>query len=263
MTTSPADLAERDALERLSRVNGAASLQAAVLALVMNTDSERAQQAWMFETGSLAIAGDVRSDVLSLSGATRLPCLEALLDRVHVLPQAERRALLQATRRIVAAQGPVQPLDRLHWLLMRRKLGDKPPLPALPAGQNDMAQLPLATLQQVAAVTAFLSRLVPTRDGKRGAVWYSAVMGRFMPQSSIPPCEPPDSDALVHALQVLETMPWMLRPVLVRAWVEAALLTAQRARLAPPSADALRLAAGLLDSPLPPELARHYRELGW
>ncbi|HJW11761.1 MAG TPA: hypothetical protein VJ598_08240, partial [Albitalea sp.] len=144
-----------------------------------------------------------------------------------------------------------------------RKLGDKPPLAALPAGENDMTQLPPGMLQPAALVTAYLSRLVPTPDGKRGATWYRAVMDRFMPQGNIPLCEPPDSDGLVNALQVLETLPWMLRPVLVRAWVETALLTAQRARLAPQSADALRIAAGLLDSPLPPELARHYRELAW
>ncbi|HJW12358.1 MAG TPA: hypothetical protein VJ598_11250, partial [Albitalea sp.] len=117
-TSSPADFVERDALDRLSRVNDPASLHAAVLALVMNADSERAKQAWMFETGTLAIADDVRTDVLRLSGATRLPCLEALLERMHALPATDRRALLQATRRVVAAQGPVQPIDRLHWLLM-------------------------------------------------------------------------------------------------------------------------------------------------
>jgi hypothetical protein len=257
------DHEERDALDRLSRVQGDASLRAAVLALLMNSDSERAQEAWMYETAPLVIADDVRADVQCLTGATRLPCLEALLDRVRELPKAQRRALLQATRRVVAAQGPVQPLDRLHWLLMRRKLGDTPPVAALPVAQNDMAALPPQMLQNVAFVTAFLSRLVPGQDAKRGLLWYRAVMGRFMPQSSIPPCDPPDGDRMVHALQEVESLPWMLRPVLVRAWVEAALLTAQRARLGAPAADALRLVAGLLDSPLPPELARHYRELEW
>jgi len=67
----------------------------------------------------------------------------------------------------------------------------------------------------------------------------------------------------VRALEDVETLPWMLRPVLVRDWVDTALSTAQRARLAPQAADALRLVAGLLDSPMPPDLARHYIELAW
>jgi hypothetical protein len=29
------------------------------------------------------------------------------------------------------------------------------------------------------------------------------------------------------------------------------------------AADALRLAAGLLDSPLPPELSRHFHQIDW
>ena len=54
--------------------------------------------------------------------------------------------------------------------------------------------------------------------------------------------------------------PWMLRPALVRGWLEQALMLSPSRRLEADAADALRLASQLLDCPLPPELARHYAE---
>jgi len=163
----------------------------------------------------------------------------------------------------MATHSPLRAIDRLHWLSMRRHLGDKPPAAAQPESHNDLSQLPPATLLQVARVTAYLSRLVPGRDAAAARAWYTEAMGRFLPAEMIPPCNPPDGDGLVHALEEVESLPWMLRPVLVRAWVDAAIATSLRARLPAGAADALRLAAGLLDSPLPPELQRHYVELEW
>jgi hypothetical protein len=52
----------------------------------------------------------------------------------------------------------------------------------------------------------------------------------------------------------------MQRPALMRGWVTAAVQHSRHGRLADTAADALRLSCALLDSPLPPELARHYRE---
>ena len=63
---------------------------------------------------------------------------------------------------------------------------------------------------------------------------------------------------MVHALGTLERLSWIERPLLVRSWVEEALAHSSSEWLAPASADALRLACTLLDSPLPPDLARHY-----
>ena len=46
--------------------------------------------------------------------------------------------------------------------------------------------------------------------------------------------------------------------MLARGWVSAAQQRSQHGRLGDGAADALRLSCRLLDSPLPPELARHY-----
>jgi len=80
------------------------------------------------------------------------------------------------------------------------------------------------------------------------------------PQHEVPALQLPGGDALVHALQQLQAMAWMQRPVLVRTWLDAALARRERGRLRDSAADALRLSCALLDSPLPPELARHYIE---
>ncbi len=258
---------ERDALDHLSRVHGEAGLFAAVLALVGQLAGSASAlavfTAWRTETKGIAEAERLAADVAWLSAASRLPCLELLLDRVRNQPKTARRALLQATRRVMAAHSPLRPVDRLHWLLMRLKLGDRPPPPAAAEAHNDLAQLPAHSLRQLATLTAFLSALVPGRQPELGAAWYARVMSGLLPVTQVPPFSMPDGDALANALHEAQAMPWMLRPVLVRAWVDAALQVGQRGNLPPCAADALRLAAGLLESPLPPEVARHYSLLDW
>ena len=260
---TPAERHEHDALTRLSHVNGPGELMVVSLALATQPADDASMAAWVAETDAVYNASDLLGDVQKLSDAVRLPCLEVMLARLRLQPKPARRQLLQATRRLMATHSPLRPIDRLHWLLMRRKLGDMPPAAAAPESQNDLAKLPAVTLLQVARVTAYLSRLVPGGEAAVARAWYAEAMGRFLPAEMVPPCNPPDGDGLVHALEEVEALPWMLRPVLVRAWVDAAVATSLRARLPAGAADALRLAAGLLDSPLPPELARHYTELDW
>ena len=150
------------------------------------------------------------------------------------------------------------------------------------AAQADLSRLPQSDVLAVARYSAFLSRMVPVdvpvevpaevpadepaagllaeaTDAPAGAAWYATVMARSERHTPIPPCEPPDTDGLVHALQELQALAWMQRPVLARDWVTAALKHSPRGRLTDPAADALRLSCALLDSPLPPELERHFQ----
>lgn len=256
---------QRDALDRLSRVHGEGGLRATLLALLM--DGEAAAAVWQRETVDVPLAHDLLDDAQCLDERQRLPAVEALLDRVRALPKAQRRPLLHSYRRVMAARGPVRPIDRLQWLQMRRRLGDRP-LPALmpvpaPEQDNEMTRLPLAMREQVAAVTGYLARIVPDGRPMAGAAWRDAVLARFMPQDDEVQRVTPDADGLVHACAEIAAMPWMLRPVLMRAWVDCAVMLSERGRLSRQSADALRLMAALLDSPLPPALARCYQEIGW
>jgi Zn-dependent protease with chaperone function len=246
---------ERDAIERLSRLNGPGELRAAILALLLTPGSQRERRAWRDETKGLSTADDVRGEVKKLGPAVRLPWLEHLLGRVARASLLDRQTLMESARRVMSADGQIRPIDRLHLLLLRQRLGEAQAVKPSTDAHNDMAQLSLHTRRQVARLTAFLARLVP-----EGEAWYVSVMQPWLNGEALPPCEAPDADALVHALQEVQALPWMLKPVLVRAWLDAALKHKAPGALAPEAADALRLASVLLDSPLPPELARHYVE---
>ena len=76
----------------------------------------------------------------------------------------------------------------------------------------------------------------------------------------MPPLHAPDADATLRALRAVQSLGWMLRPVLVRAWFDEASAMHDGAALPIAAADALRLACVLLDSPLPRGLERQYIE---
>ena len=259
----------RAAADHLSRVNGAQGLQAAVLALLVPAGSRRAGRAWQVETQATTGAAALREHIDHLPLAARLPWLDVLLVRLRGQALTSRQATLEATRRVMAARGTVRPIDRLHWLLMRQRLGQASAATAHTAAQSDLSRLPPTDVLAVARYCAFLSRMVPVEAhddanapevaAAAGAAWYASAMARWEPHNSIPRCAPPDSDGLVQALQELQALAWMQRPVLARDWVTAALQHSPHGRLADTAADALRLSCALLESPLPPELERHYR----
>jgi hypothetical protein len=62
----------------------------------------------------------------------------------------------------------------------------------------------------------------------------------------------------MHAMAGVRELSWALRPQLMRAWVEEALNHSEHGVLSMDSADALRLVANLIDTPMPPALASHY-----
>lgn len=290
-TRDPQGTTERDAAEALARVHGPLELQAAVLALLLPPDSAAAAHAWQLETAATPGAVRIAGQVAQLAPISRLPWFERLLERLRSQPLAARQTLLKATRRVMGAGDAVRAIDRLHWLAMRSRLGEaaaRPELgsnpqadggrafpstlspalrlrePALDAGVGgDLSQLPDSAVRAIGIYSAFLSRLVPleTREPTAaGAAWYATATSAWHDRDVLPALQPVDADALVHALYELQALPWMQRPVLVRTWVDAALAHRphDHARLADTAADALRLSCGLLDSPLPPGLERHY-----
>jgi hypothetical protein len=255
------------AADFLSRVHGSGELIAALLALLLPADSQPALRAWQTETEATPSAGAVLAQVGSLLPSARLPWFERMLKRMRRHPVEERQLLLESTRRLMSARRTLRPIDRLHWFSMRQGLGEATPASARQAANAELSELPDDELHAIAVYTAFLSRLVPLELGESasdaeraaGPDWYLAVMSAW-PQHEVPALQLPGGDALVHALQQLQAMAWMQRPVLVRHWMDAALARRERGRLRDSAADALRLSCALLDSPLPPELARHYIE---
>ncbi len=247
--------------QRLGRIHGPGELRCALLALLLPKGSRKALAAWQAETRTTPYAMQLRSEAMALNAAARLPWFEHLLARMASHPLAERQALLESTRRVVSARGSVQPLDTLHFLVMRRRLGERAPIAAAAGSAAAFSELPESDVYAIARYTAFLSRLVPaaSADGAAGAAWFASVMKRWKFRVDSPPQLPlPDTDAVVQALHQVASLPMMQRPVLLRDWVSAALKHSAPAGLTDVSADALRLCGTLLESPLPPDLARHY-----
>lgn len=260
---------ERARNQRLLRLHGPGELGAALLALVLTPGSQRELAAWRRETAQVPTADAIRRDVAELDATSRLPWFELLSLRLASAPAAQRVQLAQAVRRVMRADGRVGPLDWLTWLTLRRQLGEKPVNAAVasPGADNDLTAIDAPAVVAVANVTAFLSHVVPHREpdvllGDDGHVpvgqaWYDAVVSRWP--------EPPargrvDGDTLSRAMRTVQALPWMLRPVLVRVWFEEAGALARGRNLSAAAADALRMTALLLDSPLPAGLAARFIE---
>lgn len=250
----------------LGRVNGALELQAALLALMLPAGSRRAERAWAADNETLPEAQALLAHVGHLQANARLPWFEQLLSRMRRQPLPARQALLEATRRVMQARGSVRPIDRLHWLAMRQRLGGNAAVKVKTAASVELSQLEGDMLNAIASYSAFLSRMVPTEatdtnQPGAGPAWYASVMAPWQQHGEVPPCVPPDTDALVSALHELQVLAWMQRPVLVRGWFDAAVAHSVHRRLGVGAADALRLSCTLLDSPLPPALAKLFIEV--
>lgn len=250
---------EREAMARLDRVRGQGGMKSALLALLLSPDFPGRMRAWREETTLVAEAETIREDIERLGGASRLPWFELLLARLGGSPLGDRQALLRSARRVLSAPG--HPIDRLLWLAMRRHFGEHPFGRVQAPADAEISRFPPADMVHVANYTAHLARMVPSEDAAEGQRWYLAVMSRWLKPAEVPPWHRPDVDALVHALNGLQAMSWMQRPQLVRAWIACAFAPAPHTPLAQVAADALRLSCLLMDSPMPPELARQYVEV--
>ncbi len=251
--------AEIDAMDRLDRVRGTAGMKAVLLALMLSPTLPARVRIWREETMALPDAEALRADVETLGPTTRLPWFELLLARMGATPLAERQALLRSARRVLGPPG--QPIDRLLWLAMRRQFGEHPSTSPRAAPDPEVSRLTISEVLSVAHFSAHLARMVPNSDPPLGQAWYQLVMTRWLKPAETPPWQRPDVDLLVHALNGLQLMSWMQRPQVVRTWVAAAKQVTPTRLLDPMAADALRLSSLLLDSPMPPDLARQYAEI--
>jgi hypothetical protein len=198
----------------------------------------------------------------------RVPEFERQLAQMAYEGVEQRRALVVATRELLRADGKVSARDRLWWLALRHRMGEVTARHAFirpVTGQGrDLVQLTEDERAHVAQFSAYLARLLPKESTSgqlppEGQAWFQSVMLRCQPQGApSTPCEPPDADGLMHALAGLQELSWMMRPQLVRAWVEEALNHSPGGLLSSDTADVLRLTAALLDTPMPPALAAHY-----
>jgi hypothetical protein len=261
----------REPLSRLMRLARRAdpnALRAAVLALLMSGGSRRERAAWEEQVHDVDDTEQLLDDVQALPPSRRLPWLEHLARALAPGPVATRHDLIGATRRVMTADGLVSPLDQLRWIALRHLLAGSAVAPP-EAAHSELESLDARDARQVCLFSAFLSQMVPSPEvnldltglGSLAQLWYDKVSVPWHGERWLPPRDANDIDAALRALRVLQSLPWMLRPVLVRAWFDAARELTDGPMLHAEAADALRLCCVLLDSPVPPELARQYIEV--
>jgi hypothetical protein len=243
-------------------------LHAAVLALLVTPGRAREMAVWRDECRQTVGAKELRNELMTVPAAERMPWLEHFVGRVAQGPLDKRQQLLRAVRRLIAADGRALALDRLRWLAIRHALGDVRALALPAAAEVELEGLGTETARQIGRFSAFLSRLVPAPEidldvvsgtPTSGERWWLDVMKPWPDAGATR--DMPDANALVSALHDVQALPWMMRPVLVRRWVDTAIALSPAGALGDPAAESLRIAARLLDCPLPPAVAACFIEV--
>lgn len=149
---------------------------------------------------------------------------------------------------------------------MHQRSGQAFMRPVTGQGQ-DLSSLSPSDLHHVRTMSTYLARFIPAEQTQSGLpsanrAWLEAVNRRLnadWTSQTEDPAVGTDADALAHALAGLQELSWVLRPQLVKAWVEEAMNHSPQGLMNHETADALRLMAGLLDAPMPPMLEAHYK----
>lgn len=262
------DPAFREVLLRLAGLRDEAAWCAATLALVASPHSRRERAAWRVVAPDVPERELLFDAAASLTPPHRQPWLEHFARSLAPGPVPARHRLIGNARRVMTADGLVSPMDQLRWVALRHLLAGSAVAPPA-AGLNDLAELDNGQSHYVCVYSAFLSRLVPapeltldlTGSDSVCQAWYDKVVAPWSGRFEMAPREANDIDASLRALRVVQSLPWLLRPVLVRRWYEAARELTDGSVLHPDSADALRLTCVLLDSPVPPDLSQQYIEV--
>ena len=262
------DPALRDVLKHLAALDDDASYQAAALALLATPHSRRERAAWLTYARDQPDAERLFDDIAALTPPHRQPWLEHFARALAPGAVQIRHDLIGAARRVMTADGLVSPMDQLRWVALRHLLaGSAVSAPA--AAQHELDALDNGQARYICVFSAFLSCLVPAPEltldltgyESVSQTWYDTVTAPWHGRFELPAREDHDIDASLRALRVLQSLPWLLRPVLVRSWFDAARVLTEGSVLHTDAADALRLACVLLDSPVPPELAQQYIEV--
>jgi hypothetical protein len=263
------DGSERERIARLAAVHEPGLASAAVLACMLNPESRRERAAWIEATVDASGAARLLDDMLALPHARLLPWFEHFARQLAHGPVSLRHDVIDDARHIMIADGMVSAMDQLRWVALRHLLAGSAVSPPA-AAATELDTLNDAQTHKACVFSAFLSQLVPAPEltldlsgqGSLSQLWYDTVTAAWADRlGGAPPREGNDIDATLRALRTLQTLPWLLRPVLVRRWFEAAQALTDGPVLHADAADALRLACVLLDSPVPPELGRQYIEV--
>lgn len=257
----------REALSRLQHLVGPTERRVITLALMMDIHNERECKLWHHMAEGVHDAKRILENIAALSPNRRVPEFERLTATIASDPIEHRRTLVESARDLLRADGKVSPRERLWWLALRHRVNERQNRQAFmrpTTGQgHELLDMSLDQLNHVTALTTYMARFIPMDESSNGLApsglaWFKGVMTRCGRTGDMAPGPSPDADALMHALAGVQELSWMMRPLLLKAWVEEAVNHSKQGVLSDQTADALRLAAGLIDAPLPPMLEAHY-----
>ena len=262
------DPEERERLQRLRSLDDPRAWRAAVLVLMLSSQSDAELHVWRDLCSDAPMALQLFEDVSRLWPSQRLPWLEHFARRLAPRPVVQRHELIGAARRLLTADGVVSSMDQLRWIALRHLLAGSAVAPPA-AAANEFETLDRQQVHAICVFCGFLSTLVPTLEitldptgyGSVSQEWYDSVTSPWIDHADVPARLGYDIDAALRALRDLQAMPWLLRPMLVRSWFDAARALTDGPLLHAAAADALRLCCVLMDSPVPPELGQQYIEV--
>jgi len=266
------DPRQREVLVRLRALVGPPAWRAAVLALMVTPGSGLEREAWLALAAapptSPQQAAQLFDDISHLWSSRRLPWFEHFARLLAPGPVAQRHELIGAARGLLTADGVVSSMDQLRWIALRHLLAGSAVAPPA-AAATEFETMDRQQVHAICVYCGFLSTLVPTPEitfdptgyGSVSQNWYDTVTAPWIDHADVPARQGYDIDAALRALRELQAMPWLLRPMLVRSWFDAARALTDGPLLHPGAADALRLCCVLLDSPVPPELGQQYIEV--
>ena len=252
-------LREREAIERFGRWHGPGEWQAAMLALFVagdrSPDVAGRWRAWQAATSDLGVAAAVRAEVDALGPVARRQVFDDLAARAGAAtPPARRQLWLGWSARWRAMEGQARHRPPLAWraLVLRRALGPR-------RVHSDRATLAALAASVHAATEAMARCLNVSADEERA--WRARAL-QALQGFDLPPPRGPAAGlapgvtsrrAVLPALRVRRLSP-MQRPLLLRAWIEAAQGLGLLERN--DTVDALHLACQALQVPVPDTLQR-------
>jgi Zn-dependent protease with chaperone function len=248
---------EREALERIARWHGPGEWQAGMLALFIAGDASPGVagrwRAWQAATADLTVGAAVKAEIDALGPAQRRHVFDQLLARGAAAPAPTRRRLWRAwSRRLRDMEGTSRHEARLAWraLVIRRGLGTPWTVPARGSLVSHTAAVHAATRHIVRCFGL---------SAEEERAWHARALAALQAYDLPPPRGPAAGLApsvtersLLRALRLRQLSP-MQRPLLLRAWVEAAQSTKVLERGS--TADALHLVCTALQLPLPDSLS--------
>jgi len=243
---------EADALQRIALWHGPGEWQAAMLALAIG-DAQGAGtwRAYQDATADLSVAAVVRAQVQCLGAAKRREVFALMLQRAAETAPKARRAMWQLW--LVRWRSlPVDPSSQaLRLLVMRHGLSPR----TAASGRGTMTTQSRAVQAATRAMAQCLGASPDAQQRWLTAAW-AALQAMELPAPRGPTRGLAPLTAtreLLAALRVRRLSP-MQRPLLLRAWTEAARSAGLLSRAA--TADALHLACVALDVAPPRELVQ-------